>query len=97
MKRNKTIVSDINKMFPAASADYPVCFMRSGEDQVIVSGECYAKEKIEDEIFEVPVIDYYGEFTGGYPHIHSKLIAYAEQQNAYWEWENAACIILIKN
>ncbi len=97
MKRNSTIVKEINKMFPPSSAKHPVCFIRDGEDQVIVSGECYAKIDMGDlGIFDVPVIDYYGEAHNNYPHIHCKLEEYAEKMGCYWEWENPACIVLVK-
>lgn len=97
MKRNETIVKEINEMFPPADEKYPVCFVREGEDRVIVSGECHAKVKICGEIFNTAVIDYYGEYRGGSLWIDPKLVAYAAKMNAFWEWECPACIFLVKN
>ena len=100
MKKNTTIVKDINKMLPPANPEYPCCFIRDG--LVIVSGEVYVKEsyKCEDgtsDDFELPCIDYYGEFRGGYAWIHAKLEAYADKLRGYWEWENPACVIFVCN
>jgi hypothetical protein len=62
---------------------------------VCVSGECYAKETIKDMDFEGLVIDYYGEFRGGYPWIHQWLIKYAEKLGGYWEWESPGSVTLV--
>lgn len=97
MKRNKTIVNDINKMFPPADESYPVCFIRDGENHVIVSSETHAKIVLNGETFQTAIIDYYGEFRGDYPWIDPKLRAYAEELGGYWEWENPACIVLIRS
>lgn len=68
---------------------------------VIVSGEVYFNEVFEidgvDEKFEAAAIDYYGEFKGGYPWICKKLEEYAEDNNGFWEWENPACVIFVRN
>ena len=40
------------------------------------------------------VIDYYGEFRGGYPYISPSLEKWAEKKGLYWEWMNAAVIVL---
>ena len=36
--------------------------------------------------------DYYGEFRGNLPWIHSALEAWAKENGGYWEWANAECI-----
>lgn len=38
--------------------------------------------------------DYYGEYRGGYPWIHPKLVEYAEKNNMHWEWDNPGSIAL---
>jgi len=38
--------------------------------------------------------DYYGEFWGGYPWVHSALEAFAEKHGMFWEWQNPGCISL---
>jgi len=32
------------------------------------------------------LVDYYGEFRGGYPWIHPDLMAWAKKHKLYWEW-----------
>jgi hypothetical protein len=43
------------------------------------------------------LIDYYGEFRGGYPWIDPRLEEYAEKNGYYWEWVNPGYIMLITN
>ena len=97
-KRNATIVKEINKMFPAASPGYPICFIRKGETQVIVTGESYAKQVIDGEEFEAPVFSYYDSPPSWEFGIHPRLTAYAKAlgEGVYWECENAACIVLCR-
>ena len=92
MKRQTTIVKEINTMFPAANPEHPICFIRDG--LIVVSGECYFRETINYVTFDNVVVNYYGEFQGGYAWIHPKLETYAKDLNRYWEWENPACICL---
>tara|TARA_R100001126_G_C4707929_1_gene93358 strand:+ start:131 stop:469 length:339 start_codon:yes stop_codon:yes gene_type:complete len=40
-------------------------------------------------------IDYYGEFRGGYSYINPSLEKWAEKKGLYWEWMNAAVIVLV--
>ena len=94
MKCNSTIVKEINEMFPAASEGYPVCFIREGETAVLVTSECYAKEKIGDEWFPVTVYDYYDAPDGWEFGIHPKLHEYAKKLGMYWECEDPSCIVL---
>ncbi len=93
MKKNQTIVKEINKMFPASDDKYPICFER--DERLIVSGECYFNDELtfegKKEIFETMVINYYE------CHIDPRLEAYAEKLNCFWEWENPACIYLCNN
>lgn len=42
------------------------------------------------------LVDYYGEYRGGYPYINSKLEEWAGSNGCYWEWQNPGCIVLIK-
>jgi hypothetical protein len=99
MKRNATIIKDINKMFPPVHKDYPVCFEIDG--YVKVTSESYAKETVQledgSEDFEVTVIDYYGEFRGGYPWANPKLESYLEKNGLRYEWDNPGAIALFKN
>lgn len=38
------------------------------------------------------LLDFYGEFRGGYPYIHPKLEAWATKMGGYWEWQNPGAI-----
>ena len=42
-------------------------------------------------------MDYYGEYRGGYAWINPVLEQFAADNNCYWEWENAGCIVLNQN
>ena len=96
MKRNQTIVKEINSMLPPTNPKYPVCFER--DNMVVVSGEVYINETINGEVFDgVSAIDYYGELNKGYPFICNKLEDYAKKNNGYWEWESPACVVFIRN
>ena len=100
-KRPKTIVKDINKIFPAAIAEYPIAFLRVGSTMARVTSECHyksiAKMKGEPDIeCSTAAVEYYCEARGGYPWIHPELEAYAEKHDGYWEWENAGCIVFIE-
>lgn len=39
--------------------------------------------------------DYYGEFRGGYPYIHTVLVAWAKKLGMYWEWQHPGAIVLV--
>jgi hypothetical protein len=41
--------------------------------------------------------DYYGEYRGGYPYINPALEDFATKNKGYFEWENPACIVFVKN
>ena len=45
---------------------------------------------------DIDAVDYYGEFRGEYPWIEPNLIAWAEEQGGYWEWENPEAICFTK-
>lgn len=99
MKRKTTIVKDINKMFPAYNKDYPVAFIV--DDEVKVTSESFAKEIIEieegkPEEFEVQVVDYYGEYKGGYPWLNPRLETYIRENDLWFEWENAGAIVIYR-
>lgn len=98
MKRNGTIIKEINKIFPPIDPDLPVCFMREGENRVLVTSERYARMECDGVIFGSPVVDYYLELyqNSPSPGIEPKLVKYADKLGAYWEWENPACIILCR-
>lgn len=40
------------------------------------------------------LVDYYGEFRGGYPHVDEKLLAFAKARGLYWEWNDPGSIAL---
>jgi hypothetical protein len=40
------------------------------------------------------IVDYYGEFSGGYPHIDKKLSAFAKERGLHWEWNDPSSIAL---
>lgn len=42
------------------------------------------------------LVDYYGEYRGGYPYIDPVLEAFAKEQGMFWEWVNPGCIGLYK-
>ena len=96
MKRQATIVKDLNKIFPEYSKGHPVAFVV--DNQAKVTSGCSAKETImvdgKPEEFEVQVVDYYGEFWGGYPWIHEKLQAYLDDNGLFAEWENPEAIAI---
>jgi len=95
MKKNTTIVKDINKLFPASNEKYPVCFTR--DNMVMVSGESTAKEMLMGEEFDIMVVDYYNEFGGGYPTVHKRLREYLEQNGLSYEWENPGGIHVFRD
>tara|TARA_R110002020_G_scaffold473174_1_gene702071 strand:- start:721 stop:1032 length:312 start_codon:yes stop_codon:yes gene_type:complete len=39
------------------------------------------------------LIDYYGEYRGGYPYIDPALEALATKLGGYWEWRNSGSIV----
>lgn len=43
------------------------------------------------------LVDYYGNYRGGYPYIDPILEKFAADNNCYWEWENPGCIGLYGN
>lgn len=99
MKRNATIIKDINKMFPPFHKDYPVCFEVDG--YVKVTSESMYEESYTDEdsnySVEAKVVDYYGEHRGGYPWVDDRLESYLDKNNLYYEWDNSGAIALFKN
>lgn len=100
MKRNATIVKDINRMFPPFHKDYPVCFEVDG--YVNVTSESFANRpfKVFGKMMdcEIKVVDYYGEESGGgYPWVDPKLQNYLDKNNLYYEWDNPGAIALFKN
>ena len=42
----------------------------------------------------VDALDYYGEYTGGYPWINPVLVKLAKDNGCYWEWVNPGAIVL---
>lgn len=98
MKRKKTLVKDINKMFPPYSKNYPVAFIV--DDEVKVTSESFAKETVStdngSEDFEVKVVDYYGEWRGGYPWVSPKLEEYLKVNGFWYEWDHPGAIVIHK-
>lgn len=41
--------------------------------------------------------DYYGEFRGNIPWIAPELIAWADKNDGYWDWENPGVIVFTPN
>lgn len=69
------------EQLPTIDGVKPHGFVRSGENNLTVSGE-----------HGDGLVDYYG--PKGYPFIHPKLEAWATKKGMFWEWENAGCINL---
>lgn len=40
------------------------------------------------------LLDYYGEFRGGYPYIHPKIEEWAKTNGFFLEWENPGCVLV---
>jgi hypothetical protein len=45
-------------------------------------------------IMDSNVIDYYGEFRGGFPYIDPQLEEWAEKRGQYFEWTNPEVVTL---
>lgn len=90
------IINEINKMFPASDPNYPVAFEL--DDNIVVTGEVtYKTTNVIDgkkESFDLPVIDYYGEYFDGYPMVSDELEKYLDDNGLFCEWENPACVIV---
>jgi hypothetical protein len=41
------------------------------------------------------LIDYYGDYRGGTPYIHSELVAWASKNGGYWEWVHPGAICFV--
>jgi hypothetical protein len=42
------------------------------------------------------LIDYYGDYRGGYPYVHPVLEQWAEGAGGYWEWQHPGAIIFVR-
>jgi len=91
MTRQEKLVKKVNKIFPASDPKYPVCFIR--DNYVIVSSERCAITIELGVHFDLPIIDYYGEFRDGTPWIEPYLEYIATDFSGYWEWESPECVI----
>ena len=40
------------------------------------------------------LLDYYGEFQGGYPYIHPELEAWAAAEGCFFEWDNPGSVTM---
>jgi hypothetical protein len=58
----------------------------------IKNGNLYISTENSDD-----AADYYGEFRGGYPYINPLLEDFAAKNGGYFEFENPACIVFVKN
>ena len=73
-------------------------FEWSREKKDFVKVSIKASARIADEAIQIDgedgkgLIDYYGEYRGGYPHIHPALEAWAENNGGHWEWNNPGSI-----
>jgi hypothetical protein len=92
-KRSKFILA-INEKFPPENPKYQVGLIvnHPGEEtQYIISGESSAFYPDNKEM-SLPVIDYYGEYRGGYPWIHPEIEKMAKEWKLRLEWNNPACV-----
>ena len=87
---NGNIIAAINLKFGAENKKYPVAFMRTDGTGPIITGESPAADGMM-------VVDYYGEFRGGYNWVHPWIEEFLEKNGLYYEWENPACIIVYNN
>lgn len=92
---NQFIVNHINQMFPPEDIKYPVAFLRDGH-AVVSSESCGLISSVDGENIYLPVIDYYGEYRGGYPWVDKRLAKWLKNNGLVYEWENPACIIVSK-
>ena len=93
MIRNTTIVKEMNKIFKTTNSKYKVSFIGescSGNEVAMVTSETPTSEGIS-------AIDYYGEYRGNYPWVDSRIDAFCEKHNLYYEWENCAIIGFYSN
>jgi hypothetical protein len=93
MKKSKPVlfIEWVNKKFVPSNPKYPVGIIRT-DGQCLISGECYAIDPQFPDIAGCPVVDYYGEFRGGYSWIHEVIEAEAAKRGLTLEWENPGCV-----
>ena len=93
MIRNTTIVKEMNKIFKTTNSKYKVSFIGescSGNEVAMVTSETPTSEGIS-------AIDYYCEYRCNYPWVDSRIDAFCEKHNLYYEWENCAVIGFYSN
>src|ERR1700688_5065835 len=99
--KRKEFIDWINETFKPKNPDYPVAFFRiEGEDRVyLITSECLGldaalvndpetKDWKKDWLYGA-VIDYYGEYRGGYPWIHPMIVEKAKKMGLLLEWHDA--------
>ena len=73
-------------------------FEWSREKKDLVKVSIKPSARIADEAIQIDgddgkgLIDYYGEYRGGYPYIHPALEAWAEKNGGHWEWNDPGSI-----
>lgn len=93
-KKLSDFIRWVNETFRPEHPQYPVAFERTGT--FLVSGECSAHYP-DDKETVLPVIDYYGEYRGGYPWIHPLIEEKAKALGLSIEWESPAAISFYDN
>lgn len=68
--------------------DFEDCFVHP---TVMINVDCGAIATVIAEDGK-GLVDYYGEFRGGYPYIHPALETFAASHNCAWEWVNPGSI-----
>lgn len=65
-------------------------------DDIKVSCDCFVKNGVLMVTSDDGrgIIDYYGEYRGGYPYIDPQLEAFAKANGCFWEWNNPSSISL---
>ena len=81
MKKTQKKLERIAATLPVIDGAKPESFVHDGK--LFVNGEAGDG-----------LVDFYGEFHGGYPYIHPTLKAWAEKRGCYWEWQTVGCIVL---
>lgn len=83
----------VNTTFKPENANSPVAVDKTRiTKHAVITSECSAF--YPDDDFALPVIDYYGEFRGGYPWIEPRIEQKAKELGLMLEWQNPAYLII---
>lgn len=79
---------------PTIDGDKPHAYM-------VVDGSHLVTGRVDETIMICDehgdgLIDYYGDYRGGYPYVHPVLEQWAEDAGGYWEWEHPGAITFIR-